>query len=60
MNKSFTYWGKDFNMHISNDRMISQFVSSIDQRLQITDWLPLQPLQKIEICQQIISSKLKW
>ena len=60
MNKSFTYLGKDFNMHMSNDHIKSQLVSTIEQYLEITDRLPLHPLQKIEICQRFIFSKLKW
>ena len=60
MNKRFTYLGKDFNMHMSNDYIKSQLVSTIEKHLQITDQLPLHPLQKIEICQRFISSELKW
>ena len=60
MNKSFTYLGKDFNMHMSNDHIKSQLVCTIEQYLQVTDRLLLHPLQKIEICQRFIFSKLKW
>ena len=31
MNKSFTYLGKDFNMHMSNDHITSQLVSTFKQ-----------------------------
>ena len=57
MNKSFTYY---FNMHMNNDHIKSQLVSTIEEYLQITDQLPLHPPQKIEICQRFIFSKLKW
>ena len=60
MNKSFTYLAKDFNMYMSNDHIKSQLVSTIEQYLQNTDRLPLHSLQKIEICQRFIFSKLKW
>ena len=43
-----TYLGKDFNMHMNN--------RTVEQHLQITDRLPLHPLQKIKICQQFIFS----
>ena len=43
-----TYIGKDFNMHMNN--------RTVEQHLQITDRLPLHPLQKIKICQQFIFS----
>ena len=58
MNKSFTYLEKNLNMHMSNDHIKSQLVSAIEQYFQITDRLPLHPLQKIEICQRFIFSKL--
>ena len=60
MNKSFTHLGKDFNMHMSNDHIKSQLVSTIEQYLQITDRLLFHPIQKIEISQRFIFSKLKW
>ena len=47
-------------MHMSNDHIKSQLVSTIEQYFQITDRLPFHPLQKIEICQRFIFSKLKW
>ena len=59
MNKSFTYSGKDLNMHMSNDHIKSQLVSTIKQYLQITNRLPLHPLKKIKICQRFIFSNLK-
>ena len=60
MNKNFTYLGKDFNMHMSNDHIKSQLVFTIEQYLQIIDRLPLHPLQKIKICQRFIFFKPKW
>ena len=45
-------------MHMSNDHIKSQLVS-MEQYLQVTDRLPLYPLQKVEICQRFIFSKLK-
>ena len=47
-------------MHMSNDHIKSQLVCTIEQYLQVTDRLLLHPLQKIEICQRFIFSKLKW
>ena len=47
-------------MHMSNDHIKSQLVSTIGQCSQVTNQLPLHPLQKIEICQWFIFSKLKW
>ena len=41
MNKNFTYLGKDFDMHISNDHIKSQFVSTIKQYL--TNYRPTAP-----------------
>ena len=35
-------------MHMSNDHIKSQLVSTIEQYLQVTDRLPLHPLQMIE------------
>ena len=45
---------------MSNDHTKSQLISTIEKYLQITDRLPLHPLQKIEICQRFIFFKLKW
>ena len=36
---------------MSNDHIKSQLVSIIEQGSQVTNQLPLHPLQKIEICQ---------
>ena len=60
VNKSFTYLGKDFNMHMSNNHIKSQLVSTVEQYLKIINRLSIHPLQKIEICQRFIFSKLKW
>ena len=60
MNKSFTCLGKDCNMHMSNDHIKSQLVSTVEKYLQIADRLPLHSLQKIKICQRFIFSRLKW
>ena len=47
-------------MHMCNDHIKSHLVSTIEQHLQVINRLPLHPLQKIEICQRFIFSKLKW
>ena len=60
MNKRVTYLGKDFNRHMSNDHIKTQLASTVERYLQITDQLPLHPLQKIDTCQRFIFSKLKW
>ena len=46
-------------MHISNNQIKSELVSTIEQYLQIIDRLPLHPLQRIKICQRFVFSKLK-
>ena len=43
-------------MHMSNDHIKSQLISTIEQYLQATDRLRLHPLQKIEICQNDLFS----
>ena len=59
MNSSFPYLGKD-NMHMSNDYIKTRLVSTIEQYVQITNQLPLHPVQKkVELCQRFIFFKLK-
>ena len=60
MNNSFPYFGKDMNMHMSNDSIKSLLASTIKQYEQIANQLPLHPVQrKIELCQRFIFFKLK-
>ena len=60
LNDQMTYLGKDFNFLMSCDHIKNQLTTEIDQYLQKTNLLPLHPLQKIQICQQFILSKMKW
>ena len=53
--ENFTYLGKDFSISMNRDH-----VKDITKYLQKIDILPLRPLQKIEICQLYVFSKLKW
>ena len=57
---NFTYLGKDFNISMNCDHVKEQLTKDIANYLQKIDILPLHPLQKIEICQLYICSKLKW
>ena len=45
---------------MSNDHIKSELDFTIEKYLQIINQLPLHPLQKIEICQGFLFSKLKW
>ena len=58
--ESFTYLGKDFNMHMSDQHIKETLTEEINSYLRKIDLLPLHPLHKIEICQHYVFSKLKW
>ena len=58
--ENFTYLGKDFNISMNCDHEKEQLTKDITNYLQKIDILPLHPLQKIEICQLYVFSKLKW
>ena len=60
ISENFTYLGKDFNISMNCDHVKEQLTKDITNYLQKIDILPLHPLQKIEICQLYVFSKLKW
>ena len=60
LNENFTYLGKDFSLTMICDHVKYELIQDISCYLQKIDHLPLHPLQKIEICQLYVFSKLKW
>ena len=60
LNENFTYLGKDFSLTMICDHVKNELIQDISCYLQKIDRLPLHPLQKIEICQLYVFSKLKW
>jgi hypothetical protein len=58
--ESFTYLGKDFNMHMSDHHVKENLIDEVRSYLRKIDLLPLHPLHKTEICQHYVFSKLKW
>ena len=60
ISENFTYLGKDFNISMNCDHVKEELTKDITNYLKKIDILPLHPLQKIEICQLYIFSKLKW
>ena len=60
LNENFTYLGKDFSLTMICDHVKNELIQDISCYLQKIDRLPLHPLQKIEIYQLYVFSKLKW
>ena len=58
--ENFAYLVKDFNISINCEHVKEHLTKDIANYLLKIDILPPQPLQKIEICQLYIFSKLKW
>ena len=58
--ENFTYLGKDFNISMNCDHEKEQLTKDITNYLQKIDILPLHQLQKVEICQLYVFSKLEW
>ena len=52
--------GKDFNISMNCGHVKEQLTKDITNYLKKIDILSLHPLQKIEICQLCVFSKLKW
>ena len=59
ISENFAYLGKDFNISMNCDHVKEQLTKDITNYLQKIDILPLHPLQKIEIFQSCVFSKLK-
>ena len=60
ISENFTCLGKDFNISMNCNHVKEKLTKGITNYLQESDILPLHPLQKIEICQLYVFSKLKW
>ena len=60
ISENFAYLGKDFNISMNCDHVKEQLTKDITNYLQKIDILTLHPLQKIEIFQLYVFSKLKW
>ena len=60
LNENFTYFGKDFSLTMNCHHVKNELIQDISCNLQKIDRMPLHPLQKIEICQLYVFSKLKW
>ena len=59
ISENFTYLGKDLNISMNCDHVTKQLTKGITNYLRKIYILPLHPLQKIEICQLYVFSKLK-
>ena len=60
ISENFTYLRKDFNISMNCDHVKEQRTKDNTNYHQKIDILPLHTLQKIEICQLYVFSKLKW
>ena len=60
MSKNFSCLDKDFSISMNCNQVKEQLIKDVPWYLQKTERLSLHPLQKIEICQLHVFSKLKW